>query len=45
MSEVTGQDPGKVRRDTDRDFWMDAEAACEYGIIDDILRPNLKTQP
>ncbi|HOM82123.1 MAG TPA: ATP-dependent Clp protease proteolytic subunit [Armatimonadota bacterium] len=44
MSEVTGQDVEKVRRDTDRDFWMDAQAALEYGIIDDILRPNLKTQ-
>ncbi|HHX38657.1 MAG TPA: ATP-dependent Clp protease proteolytic subunit [Armatimonadetes bacterium] len=44
MAEVTGQDVEKVRRDTDRDFWMDANAALEYGIIDDILRPNLKTQ-
>ena len=39
MSEVTGQTREKVRRDTDRDFWMDAPSAKEYGILDDILYP------
>jgi ATP-dependent protease ClpP protease subunit len=26
-----------VRRDTDRDFYMDANEAIEYGIVDKIL--------
>jgi len=26
-----------VERDSDRDFWMTAEEAKEYGMIDDIL--------
>ncbi|NLC55467.1 MAG: ATP-dependent Clp protease proteolytic subunit [Armatimonadetes bacterium] len=42
MSEVTGQSRERVRRDTDRDFWMDAEAARAYGIIDEILLPTRK---
>ncbi|MCB9486854.1 MAG: ATP-dependent Clp protease proteolytic subunit, partial [Thermoflexaceae bacterium] len=28
-------------RDTDRDFWLDPEAARQYGLVDEILRnPN-----
>lgn len=42
MAEVTGQPRDRIRRDTDRDFWMDANAAREYGIIDEILLPNRK---
>jgi ATP-dependent Clp protease protease subunit len=33
----TGQPLEKIARDTDRDFFMSAEAAQEYGIIDEIL--------
>jgi ATP-dependent Clp protease protease subunit len=33
----TSQDPERIRRDFDRDFYMDAPAAKEYGIIDEIL--------
>jgi ATP-dependent Clp protease protease subunit len=33
----TGQDAETVRRDTDRDFFMDGEQALQYGIIDKIL--------
>ena len=33
----TGQSLEKIARDTDRDFFMSAEAAMEYGIIDEIL--------
>ncbi|MEM7311723.1 MAG: ATP-dependent Clp protease proteolytic subunit [Planctomycetota bacterium] len=31
------QDVEKIAKDTDRDFYMDAEEAKEYGIVDDIL--------
>ena len=32
-----GQSQEKVRRDTDRDFFMDASAAAEYGLIDRVI--------
>ncbi len=34
----TGQDPDRIRQDTDRDFIMMAEEALEYGLIDQIIR-------
>jgi ATP-dependent Clp protease protease subunit len=37
LAKHTGQTLDKISKDTDRDFIMDAEAAKEYGIIDDIL--------
>jgi ATP-dependent Clp protease protease subunit len=33
----TGQPLEKIERDVDRDYWMSAEEAKEYGIIDDIF--------
>jgi ATP-dependent Clp protease protease subunit len=33
----TGQPLEKIAHDVDRDFWMDAEAAKEYGIVDEVL--------
>ncbi|MCI0889690.1 MAG: ATP-dependent Clp protease proteolytic subunit, partial [Chloroflexi bacterium] len=35
----TGQDGEKIRKDFDRDFFMTAEQAKAYGIIDEILSP------
>ena len=37
LAEHSGQTVEKVSDDTDRDFWMLAEEAKDYGIIDDIL--------
>lgn len=37
ISEKTGQPLEKVEHDTDRDNFMTAEEAREYGIIDDII--------
>ena len=37
LARHTGQEYGKVASDTDRDFWMLAEEAVEYGIVDDVL--------
>jgi ATP-dependent Clp protease protease subunit len=37
LSERTGQDYEKVAIDTERDFWMTAEEAVEYGVVDQIL--------
>ncbi len=33
----TGQEYDKVARDTDRDFYLSAEQAVEYGLIDEVL--------
>ncbi|MDD4952408.1 MAG: ATP-dependent Clp endopeptidase proteolytic subunit ClpP [Desulfovibrionaceae bacterium] len=33
----TGQDIKKIEKDTERDFYMDAEEAVKYGIIDKIM--------
>ena len=37
ISENTGQDLEKVAQDTDRDYFMTAEEAKVYGLIDDVL--------
>lgn len=37
IAERTGQPLEKVKRDTDRDFFMSAEEGKEYGIIDDVI--------
>jgi ATP-dependent Clp protease protease subunit len=37
LSENCGQPFEKVSRDSDRDYWMDAETAVEYGIVDHVL--------
>ena len=40
ISKHTGQDYEKVYADSDRDYWMKAEKALEYGMIDEILAKN-----
>ena len=37
LVDHTGQDIEKIRIDTDRDFWMTAPEAIEYGVIDTVL--------
>ena len=37
MSQHTGQTVEKIAHDFDRDYYMDAEGAVEYGIIDEVL--------
>jgi ATP-dependent Clp protease, protease subunit len=37
ISEATGQPLEKVERDTDRNFWMSAEEAKEYGIVTNLI--------
>lgn len=40
LARHTGQPLERIERDTDRNFWMSAEAAREYGIIDEVIRPR-----
>ncbi len=42
MAEMTGQDMEKLRADVERDFFMSAEEALKYGIIDEIYQPRGK---
>ena len=37
LAHHTGQDVERIARDTDRDNFMDAEAAVKYGLIDAVL--------
>jgi ATP-dependent Clp protease protease subunit len=37
LADHTGQDLDKVKTDTDRDFWMTAGEAKEYGVVDVVL--------
>jgi len=37
LSKHTGQSLKKIEKDTDRDYYMTAEEAKEYGIIDEII--------
>ncbi len=42
LSERTGQLLDRIEEDTDRDFYMTAQQAKDYGLIDDILTPPAK---
>jgi len=37
MSKHTGQSVERISKDFDRDYFMDAKAAVEYGIVDEVL--------
>ncbi len=41
MAERSGQDIEKVKADTERDYFMSAQEAKEYGLIDDILEKRV----
>lgn len=38
IAKHSGQDYDKVYNDSDRDYWMKADKALEYGMIDEILK-------
>ena len=40
MAEMTGQDLEKVKADVERDYFMSAEEALNYHIIDEIYQPR-----
>ncbi len=37
LTEHTGQPLERIAKDSDRNFWMDAQEAVEYGIVDNVL--------
>jgi ATP-dependent Clp protease protease subunit len=42
IAEHSGQSYEKVNEDSDRDYWMRAEEAKDYGMIDEVLVRNSK---
>ncbi len=40
LSNHTGQKVDKIADDADRDFWMRADEAKDYGIVDEVLVPK-----
>ena len=38
LSELTGQPLDRIEKDTDRDNFMDADEARNYGIIDEVIK-------
>jgi len=39
LSQHTHQPLERIERDTDRDFYMDAQQAVEYGLVDQVITP------
>ena len=37
ISHHTGKDLKKIERDTNRDFFMSAQEACDYGLVDNVV--------
>ena len=42
LAELTGQPYEKIQKDTDRDFFMSAEEAKAYGIVDEVITSRKK---
>jgi len=42
LAEATGQPIDIIRRDTERDYYMTADQAAEYGLVDKVLHPPVK---
>ena len=44
MSKLTGMSPEKIAEETERDKYMTAQEAKEYGLIDDVLKEDEKKE-
>lgn len=42
MAENTGQPVSQIEKDSDRDFFMSADEAKKYGLVDSIIKPKKK---
>lgn len=40
LAENTGKTPEEIKRDADRDNWLTAEGALEYGLIDQVIKTS-----
>ena len=41
LAKHTGQPLEKISKDTDRDFYLDAQEAKEYGLIDEVIKTKI----
>jgi ATP-dependent Clp protease, protease subunit len=37
LADATGHPVEKINRDTDRDYWLTAKEAADYGIVDKVI--------
>ncbi|MBY0564952.1 MAG: ATP-dependent Clp protease proteolytic subunit [Hyphomonadaceae bacterium] len=44
FSEATGQPIDKIKRDVDRDYWMQAEEAKTYGLVGKVVRSHAEVR-
>ena len=42
LAERTGKSQDEIKNDSDRDFYMSAEEAKEYGLVDEVMAPTAK---
>jgi ATP-dependent Clp protease, protease subunit len=45
LARHTGQEPARIATDSDRDFFMSAEEAKEYGIVDKVIENREELHP
>ncbi len=45
LAHHTGQSAEKIESDGDRDYWMSAAEAKDYGLIDNVLMPGTQPKP
>jgi ATP-dependent Clp protease protease subunit len=38
FAEATGKSLEQIKKDTDRDFWMSAQEAMDYGLVGKIIQ-------
>lgn len=44
LSKHTGQKVSKIEKDTDRDYYLQAEEAVKYGLVDEVVNPPSSTK-
>lgn len=42
LAKHTGQSYERILKDTDRDYWMTADEAKEYGLVDEVVQPRAR---
>jgi len=42
MSEASGKELEQVKKDIDRDYFMSAQEALDYGLVDKVLKPGAR---
>ena len=43
LAERTGKSPEEIKKDSDRDFYMRADEAKKYGLVDEVMNPELES--